>query len=62
MKLFFGILLWSILVTAGPHDMCDLIKAYCHLVRDQDFYKTYQLSDYCALYVKEFGQQVVNYF
>ena len=35
-----------------------VIRAYCQLVKDTKFYKTYNLKDTCALKVRKFGTQV----
>ena len=35
-----------------------LIRSYCHLVKESKFYKTYGLKENCALKVRKFGSQV----
>ncbi len=35
-----------------------IIRSYCHLVKESKFYKTYGLKENCALKVRKFGSQV----
>jgi hypothetical protein len=36
-----------------------IIRSYCHLVKDSNFYITYELKDNCALRVRKFGSKVL---
>lgn len=36
-----------------------LIRSYCHLVKESKFYKTYGLKENCALKVRKFGSKVL---
>ena len=36
----------------------DLIHAYCQLVSGTDFYRTFQLDQFCDLYVKKYQTKV----
>jgi len=40
----------------------DLIRGYCNLVKEYDFYKTFKLDNMCELYVKQFKDKVRKRF
>jgi hypothetical protein len=37
----------------------EMIRSYCYLVKDSNFYTTYELKDNCALKVRKFGSKVL---
>lgn len=52
-------LVWALFgVCLSAYQPRELFRAYCHLVKDHDFAKKFNLADLCELYVKQFDSKV----